>query len=109
MTATASTTRSLLRKSLSALVLAGALASATLTGASSAQAGPHFFPHNHFHHGWGHHGWGPGAGIGLAIGALGAVAAYDAYGPRQVCHLERQFDDAGDYIGRVRVCQAVDY
>jgi hypothetical protein len=95
MTATASSTRSLFRKSLGALVLTGALASTMIAGATSAQA----FPHPH-------HGWGPGLGIGLGLGLLGAAVAADYSAPR-VCHLERQFDEYGNYIGRIRVCRVV--
>ncbi len=101
MTATASSPRSLIRKSFSALVLAGALASAMVGGASSAQAFPKLKPPHHFHH-----GWGPGLGVGLGLGLLGAAVAADYAAPR-ACHLERQFDEYGNYIGRVRVCRVV--
>lgn len=94
-------TSSFLRKSLSALLVAGALSSAAIATAPSAQAFP-IFPHPHFHH-WGH-GWGPGWGYGLAGAALGAAVASSAYAGPAYCHLERRFDAYGDYIGRVRVC-----
>lgn len=53
-------------------------------------------------------GWGIGAGIvgGVIVGAAIANAAaapvyYDGY---RRCHLVRQFDAYGNYMGRVRVC-----
>lgn len=90
------TSSSLIRKSLTALLVAGAV---TVAAAPSAQAFPIFHPH---HHHWGHH-WGPGWGWGLAAGAVGAAIAADAYAGGY-CHLERRFDEYGNYLGRVRVC-----
>ncbi|HUO55332.1 MAG TPA: hypothetical protein VMU18_11355 [Rhodoblastus sp.] len=92
---------SLLRKSVSALLVAGALTTATVAGSTGAQAfpGPGFHPG--FHHHWGH-GWRPGLGVGLAAGLVGAAIASQSYG---YCHWERRFDVYGDYIGRVRVCE----
>jgi hypothetical protein len=103
MTATSSSLvqkSSLVRKSLTALLVAGAVASTSFAGASSAQAFP-IFPHPHFHHHWGP-GWGPGLGLGLAAGAIGAAVAYDS--APAFCHWERRFDGYGAYLGRVRVC-----
>lgn len=87
------------RKTLGALLVAGALASAAVASAPSAQAFP-VFPHPHFHH-----HWGPGWGYGLAAGALGAAIVSGAYAAPGYCHWERRFDAYGDYIGRVRVCE----
>jgi drug/metabolite transporter (DMT)-like permease len=107
MTATSSFARkftsSFARKTISALLVTGALAATSLVGASSAQAFP-FHPHPHFHHHWGP-GWGPGMGLGLAAGAIGAAVAYDAYAAPGYCHLERRFGPYGEYLGRVRVCE----
>jgi drug/metabolite transporter (DMT)-like permease len=103
MTATSSfarkTTSSFVGKTISALLVAGALASTSLVGATSAQAFP-FHPHPHFHH-----HWGPGWGLGLAAGAIGAAVAYDAYAAPSYCHMERRFGPYGEYLGRVRVCE----
>lgn len=88
--------RSIIRKSLSAFAVAGALAAATMAGATGAEAKiikiwpPH--PHHHF--------WGPGLGLGLGLGLLGA-AAYESYG----CQWVAQYDPYGNYVGRVRVCE----
>jgi hypothetical protein len=106
--------RSLFRKSATALVLVSALASMSVAGSSSAQAGPFGggfhgggFHGGGFHGGWGHHGgWGRGMGLGLGLGLLGA-AAYGAYGSGPVCHWRSQYDAYGEYIGRVRVCPIV--
>jgi hypothetical protein len=87
------------RKSLSALLVAGALTSAAIASAPSAQAFP-IFPHPHH---WGH-GWGPGWGYGLAGAALGAALVSGAYAAPAYCHWERRFDGYGEYLGRVRVC-----
>lgn len=84
------TKTSLFTKTVAAFALAGALV-ATSVG---AQAKPIFMPHHH-------HGWGPGLGIGLGVGLLGAALAYDA---SRVCHVEPSFDEYGNFIGRVRVC-----
>ena len=114
MTNISSSTRSLFRKSATALVLVSALASMSVAGSSSAQAGPFGggfhgggFHGGGFHGGWGHHGgWGRGIGLGLGLGLLGA-AAYGAYGSGPVCHLRSQYDAYGEYIGRVQVCPIV--
>lgn len=84
----ASSSRSLAHKSLNAIVLTGALAAAIVAGASGAEAKP-FWPHHHF--------WG------LGMGVLGAVAASEAYASD--CQWVRQYDDEGNYVGRVRVCE----
>ena len=84
------TKTSLFNKTVGAFALAGALV-ATSAG---AQAKPILMPHHH-------HGWAPGLGIGLGVGLLGAALAYDA---SSVCHVERRFDEFGNLIGRVRVC-----
>jgi hypothetical protein len=78
---------------LAVVTLAGALAVPT----SSAQAGGH--------------GWGIGAGI-LGAAVVGAAVAnsaaynevYYVDGPRR-CHLERQYNAFGDYVGAVKVCR----
>ena len=88
------TKTSLFTKTVTAIAVAGALAAAS----TGAQAKPIFLPHGH---GW-HSGWGPGLGIGLGVGLLAAAVASDS--PRY-CHAERRFDDYGNYIGRVRVCE----
>jgi hypothetical protein len=84
-------TKTLLRKTFVAFALAGALAAAASTG---AQAKP--FPHPHGH------GWGPALGIGLGLGLLGAAVAASEAAP--TCHVESRYDDYGNYIGRVRIC-----
>jgi len=91
--------KKLLAAALSVMTVGTALTATT----QQAAAFPHG-PHGHFgHHGWGHHGWGRGFGWGagaLAVGALGALAVERAYD----CRLIRQYDEFGNYIGRVRVC-----
>lgn len=90
-----SSNRSIVRKGLNVVVVAGALVSATMAATSGAEAKPFkpikFWPHHH-------HFWG--AGLGLGLGLLGA-AAYESYG----CHWVRQYDAYGAYIGSVRVCE----
>jgi hypothetical protein len=81
--------RSTFIKTVAIVALTGALA---VTG-SGAQAKS-----------FGHHGWGRGLGIGLGVGLLGAAIASSASADR-VCHVERRFDEYGNYIGRVRVCE----
>jgi hypothetical protein len=83
-----SSTRSLVRKGLNAIVLTGALSAAIMAGASGAQAKP-FWPHHHF--------WG------LGMGLIGAVAASEAYAAD--CQWVRQYDAEGNYVGHVRVCE----
>ena len=74
--------------------VAATLICGVIATTSDAQAKPMF----------GHHGgWGPGLGIGLGVGLLGAAIASGASADR-VCHVERRFDDYGNYIDRVRVC-----
>ncbi|HUO55331.1 MAG TPA: hypothetical protein VMU18_11350 [Rhodoblastus sp.] len=92
-------TSSLLRKSVSALLVAGALSTAAVAGSTGAEAFPG--PGFHHHH-WGH-GFGPGLGVGLAAGLVDAAIVSQTYAPA-FCHWERRFDAYGDYIGRVRVC-----
>ena len=87
--------RKLFAAVLSIATIGGALTATT----QQASAFPHF-PHPHHHFGWGHGGWGYAAG-GLALGALAATA----YGYDRPCRLVRQFDEDGNYIGRVRVCR----
>ncbi len=82
--------KTILRKAFTAFALVGALAAAS----TGAQAKP--FPHPHGH------GWGPGIGIGLGLGLLGAAVAVSE--ASSTCHVERRFDEYGNYIGRVRVC-----
>ena len=81
------------KSKIAAAVTALTLAAALTIPSSSAQA---------------RGGWGIGAGIvgGLIVGAAVANAAaapvyYDGY---RRCHLVRQFDAYGNYMGRVRVC-----
>ena len=96
------------RKSLTAVVLATSLVA---MGAPSAHADfmnikpninlhhlPKFKPHPPHHPGW-------GPGIGLGLGLIGAAAASAAYANQGYCHTERRYDEYGDYIGRVRVCE----
>lgn len=88
--------KTLLAAVLSVMTVGTTLATTTQQAAAFPHGGMH---HGHFgHHGWGR-GWGWGAG-GLALGALGVIAAERAYD----CRLIRQYDDYGNYIGRVRVC-----
>ena len=89
MTATSSTS-SLVRKSLNAIVLTGALTAAIVAGTSGADAKPiRFWPHHHF--------WG------LGLGLLGAAAAAEAYSAD--CQWVRQYDAQGNYVGTARVCE----
>ncbi|HEY1736056.1 MAG TPA: hypothetical protein VGG12_05370 [Methylovirgula sp.] len=81
---------SFVRKGLSALVLAGALA-ATIAGTSSAHANPV----------WPDHFWAPGLGLGM--GLLAASAATTAYGPQ--CQWVREYDIDGNYVRQSRVCE----
>lgn len=67
---------------------------------------------------WGHRG-APVAGLiagGLALGLVGAAIANsepvyvedaDSFRYRRVCRLEPQYNDFGEYVGRVRVCRTV--
>lgn len=68
-----------------ALIAAFTLGAVSLAGTGQAQA---YWPYHHHHHGWG------GYGFGLAVGPV-------YYGG---CYWVRQFDRAGNYIGRARVC-----
>ena len=103
------TTSSMIRRSMSVLVLGGALVATALAGSTGAQAhgfgGHGFGGHGFGGRGWGHHGWGHGGGFGLAVGLSGD----DYYGSTRVCSWQRQFDADGDYLGRVRVCRLVAY
>ena len=78
-------------KTVTAIAVAGAL----LAASTGAQAKPIFLPH-------GHGGWGPAIGVGIGVGLLAAAVAS---GSPRYCHVERRFDDYGNYIGRVRVCE----
>jgi len=70
-----------------AVIAAFTLGAVSLAGTGQAQA---YWPYHHHHHGWG------GYGFGLAFGP-----AYYGYGG---CYWVRQFDRAGNYIGRARIC-----
>ncbi len=90
-----------------AALIAGTLVAGSVGTTTSAQAfgfhGGHGWHGGHgFHGGFGHRGWGRRWGGPVALGLVGA-AAYGAYAYRG-CYLQRQFDDFGNYIGRVRVC-----
>ncbi len=60
-------------------------------------------------------GWGPAIGFGIAAGALlGAAAVSNAYAPVYVepayrCRWVAQYNRFGNYIGKVKVCDAVPY
>ena len=55
--------------------------------------------------------WGLGLGLGLATGVIVGAAIANSYaqpvyvGGFRRCHLERQFDGYGNYLGAVRVCR----
>jgi hypothetical protein len=93
--------------------LTAALVAAALVAAPSAQAWPIFLPKHPIVKipivkpvpKPPHHHWGPGMGIGLGLGLLGAAAASAAYANNGYCHTERRYNEYGEYIGRVRVCE----
>lgn len=95
------------RTSLGATILAGILAIGLAATAAPAQASP--FPGGHGRHGgpiWGGgHGMHGGHGFrgGWGWGHRGWGMRHAGYYGR--CHLQRQFDEYGYYIGRVRVCR----
>ena len=97
-----------INKLLAAILSVATIGAAMTTTIQSAQAFPHGGGHGFHgghgfrHHGWGGRGWGYGA-AGLGLGLLG-VAAYEGTYARR-CGLVRQFDEDGNYIGRVRVCR----
>ena len=91
------------KKILAAVLSVATIGTALTATTQQASAFPHGGGFHHhgggFHHGgWGHRGWGYGLGA-LALGAV-AYGAYD-----RPCRLVRQFDDEGNYVGRVRVCR----
>lgn len=87
------------RASLVAALLGGALALAAAQG--SAQASPFHHGHGGWHGGPGYHlGYGFGGGWGWG-GPRWRPVRVAVYGR---CHTERQYDEDGYYIGRVRVC-----
>jgi len=119
-----------IRKTLKISALAAALAAVTFGGASGAQAakgismghaggfghggfgggfGHGGFGHGGFGHGgfgrggFGHGGWGGGGWAPVAVGLGAGLLAGDGYSA-VVCHAERRYDDWGNYLGRVRVC-----
>ncbi len=55
--------------------------------------------------------WGLGLGVGLATGAIVGAAIANSYaqpvyvGGVRRCHVERQFDVYGNYMGRTTVCR----
>lgn len=106
-----------MNKILAAVLSVATIGAAMATTTQSASAFPHGGGHGgghgiHIggghggfgHHGgwggrrWGGRGWGYGA---VGLGLIGA-AAYGGYYAR--CPLVRQFDEFGNYIGRVRTC-----
>jgi hypothetical protein len=73
-----------------ALVAALTIGTVAVSGTTQAEA----------HH-WGGRGWGwGGVGLGLAIGAAAASSYYYAPG----CYWAPQYNRAGQYIGRAKVC-----
>lgn len=90
-----------IKAKVTAAMLAASLVTAVAATSSEAEA-----------RGW---GWGPALGVGIAAGALiGAATATGAYGysydpafPR--CHRVPQYDAYGNYVGSIRVCNAVPY
>ena len=90
-----------LNKLLAAVLTVATIGAALTTTTQQASAHPIHIGH---HGGWGHHGWGYGAaGLGLGLGLIGAAAYEGAY--VRPCRLVRQYDDYGNYLGRVRVCR----
>jgi hypothetical protein len=92
-----------IRAKVTAAMLAVTLVTAVTATSSEAEA-----------RGW---GWGPALGVGIAAGALiGAAAAAGAYAPGYYydptfprCHRVPQYDGYGNYVGSIRVCNAVPY
>jgi hypothetical protein len=83
-----------------AAVLAATLVTAAAATSSEAEA-----------RGW---GWGPALGVGIAAGALIGAATAGAYAPSYYynpallrCQRVPHYDGYGNYVGSIRVCNAV--
>jgi hypothetical protein len=91
-----------IKTKVTAAVLTATLVTAVAATSSEAEA-----------RGW---GWGPALGVGIAAGALIGAAAAGAYAPGYYydpafprCHRVPQYDAYGNYVGSIRVCNAVPY